>query len=195
MKVCPNCGEEKRSSEFAKHKNRKDGLSVWCRACNNVSSKLLYSRNIIEIRKKHKEYWENNKDRIKARRAELTSKARILLNTMKSNARKRGFPEPEWTLEDIEYILTNGRCEKTNIAFTLRNGTKANKNPFGASPDRIDNTKGYTKDNVQWVCWIYNQMKADYSEEDLATFVDALVKAELDRKDDVIKRRLGFKIV
>lgn len=36
-----------------------------------------------------------------------------------------------------------------------------------ASLDMIDSSRGYTEDNVQWVCLGINYMKLNYSDEDL----------------------------
>ena len=50
-------------------------------------------------------------------------------------------------------------------------------NPFKASLDRIDPTKGYTEDNVRWVCWAVNQMKSDKTEAEFGFWVTTLYKA------------------
>jgi hypothetical protein len=55
------------------------------------------------------------------------------------------------------------RCanSKVKLEFT-RGGTMwggKNCNPFSCSIDRIDNRKGYTKDNVQLVTWAQNSIR------------------------------------
>lgn len=54
-----------------------------------------------------------------------------------------------------------GRKVKTGIEICLDAAHKQT-----ASLDRIDNTKGYTEDNVQWVHKIINKMKSDLTQED-----------------------------
>ena len=46
---------------------------------------------------------------------------------------------------------------------------------FTASLDRIDNTKGYTQDNVQWVHKDINRIKSDLSQEYFLTLCKTVV--------------------
>lgn len=94
---------------------------------------------------------------------------------MKQRSKKKNLQEPEWTIEEIKEIIKEWHCNITNIKFTF-NGTKTEKNPFGPSPDRIDNNIGYTKENTQWVCTIYNLMKNTFLEEDVKKFISSLRK-------------------
>lgn len=90
--------------------------------------------------------------------------------------------EPEWTAAEIDAKIGT-RCERSGI---IMNGELAvggkNANPFKISPDRIDNTKGYTKENTQFVVWIYNQMKGNFTQEEADIFVKALVEHEINNR-------------
>ena len=44
-----------------------------------------------------------------------------------------------------------------------------------ASIDRIDPSKGYTLDNVQWVCWRVNDAKSNMKNEDFITMCAAII--------------------
>ena len=96
---------------------------------------------------------------------------------MKLACKKNRWENPEFSLDEICNILSGGVCQITSIPFELDNTQGSKRNPFTASPDRIDNTKGYTKDNVQWVVWIYNQMKSDYSPYLVDKFIEGLKNA------------------
>ena len=58
------------------------------------------------------------------------------------------------------------RCTVTGQTMNLKSHPRKKANPFKASLDRIDSTKGYTEGNVQWVCLAVNQMKSDKTEEE-----------------------------
>lgn len=101
----------------------------------------------------------------------------ILLQA-KNRAIKHGLP---YDL-DIEWFkhkaLVVGKCEVTGISFNhAKPFVKNKRNPFGASVDRINPEKGYTKDNCRVVCWIHNRAKGDDDLLDLYYYCKALVKA------------------
>lgn len=71
-----------------------------------------------------------------------------------------------WNLFEYQ----NGLCALTNIPIILVNKIKSNNvdwDVITASVDRIDNTKGYTISNVQWVHKEINRLKNNYSLEEL----------------------------
>lgn len=43
-----------------------------------------------------------------------------------------------------------------------------------ASIDRIDSTRGYTIDNVQWVCWVINDLRGSMESEDFVLLCQAV---------------------
>lgn len=83
------------------------------------------------------------------------------------NAKIRGIPF-EITIKDgwEKFEKQEGKCSISgvNIVFGRRH-----KTPTTASLDRIDSTKGYTKDNIHWVHKKINQIKMDMS---LSEFID-----------------------
>lgn len=96
---------------------------------------------------------------------------------MRANSKKRGhfWSDDWWALDMIEDIITNGKCAITGLSFSVGGLTgTGNRNPFNASPDRIDNTKGYEPANVQWVVFIYNLMKSNFKDEDVSLFIKKL---------------------
>ena len=86
--------------------------------------------------------------------------ARIVNN---AKIRKINFdllPMDGWNL----WIKQNGRCAITNMIITLPEKSRDKKNAT-ASLDRIDSSKGYEIDNVQWVHKDINIMKHTFSME------------------------------
>jgi hypothetical protein len=59
------------------------------------------------------------------------------------------------------------RCAITGIEFKFRSEFEGRMDQYRASVDRVDSTKGYTKDNVQLVCAQVNIMKHQSTEKEL----------------------------
>lgn len=61
MKICPHCKQNLDESLFNKHKNRKDGLSVWCKICMQEYDKEYQIKNKEKIKIKRQKYYKDNK--------------------------------------------------------------------------------------------------------------------------------------
>ena len=60
------------------------------------------------------------------------------------------------------------KCEATNMKFdNSYEGTFIVMNPYAPSIDRIDNTKGYTKNNCRLVLTMFNSLKSTLTDEEL----------------------------
>lgn len=84
-------------------------------------------------------------------------------------AKKRGWKmlvsmEFLWHL----YEKQNRKCALTGIPIVF--DTTSRQLDGNASLDRIDSSKDYTEDNVQWVCKQINWMKQDYDNEEYKYF-------------------------
>jgi hypothetical protein len=72
------------------------------------------------------------------------------------------FTRPDDTLTEAEFIelwmMQNGRCDLTGIEFSDEKilSDAVVKRPWGASLDRIDSQRGYSRDNVRLVVTIAN---------------------------------------
>lgn len=90
--------------------------------------------------------------------------AKKLYYSAKNNAKTRGI-EFSITEEDIN-IPTH--CPLLGVELT---NTYGEGRVFSnISLDRIDNTKGYTPDNIQVICDLANRMKQDATPEQLVSF-------------------------
>jgi hypothetical protein len=98
----------------------------------------------------------------------------------RANARKFGIDcdlDAEW----IEERLRAG-CAQTKLPFEMKAGAeeRTGYHRMGAmspSLDKINPRGGYTKDNVQVVCWIYNRSKGANTDETVLEFAKALIRA------------------
>lgn len=87
-------------------------------------------------------------------------------NTILHGAANRGI-EIQITIKEAwnQYEKQGGRCALTGDKIFFARTSKTGKNST-ASLDRIDSSKGYLKDNIQWVHKKVNRMKWDLTQED-----------------------------
>lgn len=83
-------------------------------------------------------------------------------NHVKKSAERRHI-QFSITIEDMDVLFTkqNGKCVYTGEQLTI--GMGKNKSRFNASLDRIDSSKGYIIDNIQFVTKNINMMKQKFS--------------------------------
>ena len=123
-----------------------------------------------------KEYYNKTKEDKKlqkylsVKRWRLNNPERYLYNTVKNRAKKSNL---EFDL-DITDIVIPTHCKYLGIELklTLDPGHK-DEHP---SVDRIDNTKGYTKDNIQIISFKANRMKTNSSITELLDFAKNIIK-------------------
>ena len=99
----------------------------------------------------------------------LSAKIRSAANTARHKAKLKGM-KCDITADFVEGLMNRHdcKCHITLIPFETTG-------PFVPSIDRIDSSRGYTKDNIQVVCWIYNRCKADNTHEDVIKFAKGLL--------------------
>jgi hypothetical protein len=167
IKTCSRCKEYKPFEYFPKTKTNKDGYSYLCKICNKSSNREYRLRN-------SEKYYANQKKV----RSELKGFMSQLLHGAKTRASKKGF-DFDIDAEFLTEMLTDSgyKCAVTGIEMNLFSSGRKKANPFKCSLDRIDSSKGYTKDNVRFVCWAVNQMKADRTDEEFKFWIDTLYMA------------------
>jgi hypothetical protein len=86
---------------------------------------------------------------------------------------------------DIFY-KTGGMCELSGIPFAGGKINNSRARPFFPSIDRINSCKGYTKDNVRFVCCAVNLALNDFGEDVLNQIAFGIVsKLVLQKKGDI----------
>ena len=138
-----------------------------CKDCHAIRAR--------EFRKKNKNYigtGKISKYTIEERR--IVSAIGLRINQCKVNFKKRN-PEGEFTLDrDSMYELfkkQDGLCALSGKTLEIKK-----KTPHSLSIDKIDCTKGYTLDNVQWVTWAVNRAKGDLTQEQLLEMCRAITR-------------------
>ena len=140
----------------------------WCKACIGAASKASYERN----KPKH-----IAQGLITRRKRKETPEGRCssLVGAARGRATLSGIPFTITT----EWLLTKmlaGRCEVTGLPLDLSAEAKGsgNRPPFGPSLDQILPNRGYTPENTQLVCWMYNCAKGTHSHADVVKFAEAV---------------------
>jgi hypothetical protein len=168
MKFCKKCNEEKPIEKFYKKKRGK------------------YTE--YECKKCHKEYRLNNIDKIRARKKIYqNTKPSFLLSSyysmtgqyrrkLKNNFPKDKLKNYEVSISKEEFLdmvstyeKENGFvCQVTDMPLTtLRYLDTVGKNcPTNFSVDRLDTQIGYSKENIIFVSWEFNQRKNSVKIED-----------------------------
>lgn len=135
MRTCTACNQEKREDEFYARKNSKY-LRHQCKVCANFK-----------------------------RRYDLVAN---MLSNSKARAKRKGL---EFDL-DKEFLLKlrdeqQNRCALSGVLLDWDH-TKSSKRKCPdnrASIDRIDSSKGYTRDNIQLLADMVNRVKNNYTQD------------------------------
>lgn len=111
--------------------------------------KLRGRSSFDEDRRKRLKEWRNK------------NPEKYLLQKARGNARHKNR-EFNLSLEDIKIPE---KCPALNVLFEF-------DTPYAPSIDRIDSSKGYTKDNIQIISRKANLMKSDATPEELKRFAE-----------------------
>lgn len=160
LKKCCTCKTVRPHSYFSKHKSRWDGLNAVCKPCGTEKDKRKWADLTTRERKRtqHRKWLDANREATMIHNTRATSKEKNL--------------EHNITKEDIfipEY------CPVLGMKLEFSGNGYADNAP---SVDRIDNTKGYVKGNVQVISWRANTLKRDATLEELKQLVNYLEKLD-----------------
>ncbi len=137
--------------------------------CRNKNCKSEWGKITVKRRKTHSKGMNADwMKKINPSKRDKFSPFRNLLHKIRNRKHKNNL-----TLEDLKLIWDkqNGKCAITGLSMILPETTAStNVGPKCVSIDRIDNTKGYTNDNVQLVCYSANLARNSFSIEDIKEF-------------------------
>lgn len=171
-KYCPVCKQIKSKTDFYKANHSKfDGLCFCCKDCYNYHMSINKGKDRNYFRKLHLRVSTEYRNYIK--KLNRKSDEKCLVTQMLSGARRRAkLKNLECTLTR-EDIVVPKECPILGIPLY-----KGDKSCYYNSPtlDRIDNSKGYTKDNIQVISMKANSMKNAATFEELIKFADWINK-------------------
>jgi hypothetical protein len=141
--------------------------------------KQYYQLNKEKINKRSTDWNKNNKEKCLTfiRNWNLKNTEKVLLTSAKARAIQKGL---DFNIDETDIIIPNF-CPILNIKITRELGK--GKLPSNPSIDRIDSSKGYTKDNIWIISHLANRMKQDATEAELIAFAKGVLNC-YDRKTD-----------
>ena len=149
----------KKDYEFARHLSLEELQALIKKEQDEYEQlKQLRQNKRLETRRKN---YQRNKDKYKKIRDSIPLNIKIY-RRMKVNAEARGIPF------DIspDDIVVPELCPVFQVPMTY------GKRPYSPSVDRIDNTKGYTKDNIAVISFRANCIKNDATIEEMQKVLD-----------------------
>ena len=167
-KICNQCKEEKLPTAFSLNNAAKDGLQYKCRICDVKYQAQRRDANKSKFATYSREYQ-------RGRRQDFDYRLQMLINASKQRA-KSNSREHDINVEDIKSIYPiDGCCPIFGIKLEFNVAGFRDSSP---SIDRIDSTKGYTRDNIQVISWKANRIKGASSLQDLEMMVAYLKQGD-----------------
>lgn len=157
-KLCSKCNKQKSLSFFHKDKSTDDGYYRWCKPCKAEYDKLYRKSEKVQTYYKSEDYKKKKIKYLNENYAKRTIRA------LKNRSFGRNM---EFSLKE-EDILLPEFCPLLDVKLNYNVGEGHNYN--AASIDRIDNSKGYTKDNIWTISRLANTMKANATKQQLINF-------------------------
>lgn len=152
-KTCSCCKKSKPVLDFFKSNSSKDGYRYQCKECHYV-----YQQNPIKRAEWSKRYYAKRKE----------NNPQLFMWKQALHRAKYDYNNMEFTIS-VEDIIIPEQCPYFQTPFIA-----LDKN-FGYSLDRIDSSKGYTKDNIQVISRLANIMKNNATIAELVTFAKGVL--------------------
>jgi len=187
----------------------------FCKRCNEKKPLTSFYKTIkgkyteYKCKKCHKEYRLNNLDKIKANKKIYNNTKKGFLSSsyhsmtgqyrrkIRENFSKDKLKSYKVSINKKEFLDMVNKyekekgfvCQGTNITLTtLRHLDKGKNCPTNFSVDRLDSEIGYSKENIIFVSWGFNQRKKNINMEDCFAILK-LYKERYPKKYESIKQK------
>lgn len=171
MNICPVCKRELPIIEFAEDAKSKTGRKWLCKACYSEHSAINQGRDKNYFRKlRLKVSPEYKAEIVEQKRKSRENNYEVeILRKCRYRAEQRGL---DFNLE-LEDIVIPKYCPILEVPFQF-----GSKDDYSYSPsiDRIDNSKGYIKGNIQIISMKANTMKNSATPEELYNFCKNILR-------------------
>lgn len=168
-----------------KELSRKEiGKVIWLCKCSCGNTIEVSSKHLLGNATKHCGSYVHTFGEKSKRWTGYKEISGVKWNNIKISAQNRNLEfsitiEYAWDL----FLKQNRKCALTGLDLFMHVGDFKNRLVHGnASLDRIDPTKGYTEDNIQWTLWDVNKMKQDLSQD---KFLDLCEKITIFKKEKI----------
>jgi hypothetical protein len=155
---CPVCGKFKLS--------RIRDMGKKCKSCNMRNVEVEFRHIKIKLNKlTGAEHCKKSRLKYKD---DISHRLNILLQQAKIRSKKKNA-EFNLTLQDLlDLYPQDGMCPVFKMPIQFNTGEDRTNSP---SIDRVDASKGYTKDNIRIISWKANRMKSNATLADLEALV------------------------
>jgi hypothetical protein len=168
-KICIACGENKLAHEFAFKKGSRDGRRGKCKLCLNAYSREWRERDLLTNQQQANSRKLRNRSALE-KRDPVRAWAVQAHGAARQRSREKGL-RYELNIDFIVSIApTICPLLQYPLVYTKEKGRSRTSVP---SLDRIDPSKGYTRDNVWIISWRANTIKNDASLEELEAVLAA----------------------
>ncbi len=168
-KSCTKCGESKAVDEFYRQNGRP---AAECKSCYRLRASKYYHANKEKVLKREAARRSQVDWSAKCKKYACENWAMKLMHSAILCSKRRGHPDPTideaWVLEQLLV------CPYLNVAIAP---SLICRDPWAPSLDRIDNSKGYSPDNVRVTSWIWNLMRGALTVDEALSAVAAIRSA------------------
>lgn len=170
-KFCKTCEITKKAEDFYIAKLNTTGLSTECKECTKHRRKINAEKRGSRDAELRKIRYSKNIERFRAQKRNYTLAhyEKHVVNKARTRARKKGV---DFNLTESDIVIPKN-CPILKVPLVV-----GNKGSYKYSPslDRIDNSKGYIKGNIQIISSLANTMKNEASFEELKLFAKYILK-------------------
>lgn len=196
-KTCTSCFQAKLYSAFSIDRSKRNGRRSKCLDCeNSIYDPIARKRKKLDeperFKKTSARHYKKHKVKydLAAKHSLTTAKGRATQLTTSARSRSKEYDYSfDLTREFVQRKIEAGKCEKSGLNLDLMPHPTQLRNGFAPSLDRIDNSFGYTQDNVQIVCNMYNSGKGEHDELDFIAMCVAVAERYAD--NPAVIARLG----
>lgn len=187
LHFCNGCKLLKLNTEYRNY-NKKRNIRKFaskCKECADIINQKYVDNNKEKVAKiKNKHYLTLSKEIIEKRHKEYVKNhyIKLMFQTLKHNAKVRNLcVEIDVSFIEELYEKQNHFCYYTGREMNLIKGDKERV----VSVDRVDSSKGYTKENVVLCCQKVNIVKNDLSYQNFLILCEEVLKqSKLNIKDE-----------